>query len=104
MVNKSETLFFVHADIGHFDSKGINFIRNHVGGLPYIAKIKPTDSKALRWDIDRSDVYYPSSSEASDFAVWVNSQTDVHVRHLFLSSQRPILPFSDHFPSFRIFD
>lgn len=80
MENKSETLFFIRADVGRMDPKGINFIKNHVGGLPYVAKVKPTESKVLQFDIERSGLYNPTSMEATDFAVWVNKNTDVHVR------------------------
>lgn len=91
MENRSESLFFVRADVGRMDQKMVNFIRNHVTGLPWVAKVKHTEGKALQLDVERSNVYNPATTDASDFAVWVNKNTDVHVRPLkchFLASLR----------------
>ena len=82
MEKKSDRLFFVEVDVAGLSNELLKSLQGNVPGLPFVAKIPSTKSKATKLETSERGVYYNVHDDDVAFAVWVNSQTDVHVRAL----------------------
>lgn len=80
MEKKSGRLFFVQVDVADLSKELLKTLQGKVPGLPFVAKIPSTKSKATRLETAERGVYYTVNEDDVAFAVWVNTHSDAHVR------------------------
>ena len=86
MKNKSDRLFFVRIDAGRLPKELFTILQTKVTALPFVFKLNPVKAKGVKFNFDDRSVYYQLQQGDVGLAVWVNSQTDVHVRSAFSKS------------------